>query len=134
MTVESDIHTALTAQAEVMIDALGYTALWPQKGGDIPTGEHVRVYHLPNDNQPAGLSDQVYQRQGFLIITLVSDLNQYEATTKEKAGEIAGYFKRGLRLTKNTTGVKITGHTVRPGRQEGERWETPIWISYWSMT
>lgn len=131
MTVESDLHAALMAQVETIT---GYTVLWPQKGGDKPAGEYLAVYHLPNDNNPADLSSDALRRQGFLIITLVSPLGEYEVVTKEKAGGIAAYFKRGLRLTKNTTVVTITGHTVKPGRQEGERWETPIWISYWSMT
>ncbi|NKX40344.1 hypothetical protein HGG71_02550 [Rhodobacteraceae bacterium R_SAG2] len=127
---ESDIHAALMAQAETIT---GYPMLWSQKGGSQPVSEHIRVAHVPNDNAPADLSSGVYERQGFLFLTLVSDLGQYEAITKRKAGEIAAYFKRGQRLVKNGTTVKITGHTVRPGRQEGGRWETPIRISYWSM-
>lgn len=134
MTVESDLHIALMAQAEVMVAALGYTALWPQKGGDKPAGEHVTIYHLPNDNEASDLSTQVLDRQGFLIITLVSDLGEYEAVTKAKTGAIAAYFKRGLRLTSNDATVTITMTTVRPGSEKGQRWETPIWISYWSMS
>jgi len=134
MTVESDLHAALMARSEVMVAALSYPALWPQKGGDMPAGEHVRIYHLPNDNAAADLSSQAMRRQGFLIVTLVSPLGVYEAVTKEKAGAIAAYFTRGLRLTENSTTVTITGHSIRAGRQEGQRWETPIWISYWSMT
>lgn len=128
--VEADVHTALMAQVEKIT---GFTLLWPQKGGEQPAGEHVRVSHVPNDNDAADLSSDVMERQGFLYLTLVSDLGQYEAVTKRRAGEIAAYFKRGQNLTSNGTTVKITGHTVRPGRQEGGRWETPIRISYWSM-
>ncbi len=127
---ESDVHAALMARVQ---EITGFTMLWPQMGGEQPAGEHVRVSHVPNDNAPADLSSDVMERQGFLYLTLVSDLGQYEVVTKRKAGEIAAYFKRGQRLTINSTTVKITGHTVRPGRQEGGRWETPIRISYWSM-
>lgn len=127
---ESDVHAALMAQVEKIT---GFTLLWPKKGGEQPAGEHVRVSHVPNDNAPADLSSDVMERQGFLYLTLVSDLGEYEVVTKRKAGEIAAYFKRGQRLTSNSTTVKITGHTVQPGRQEGGRWETPIRISYWSM-
>jgi len=133
MSVEADIHIALMARAEVMATALSYPVLWPQKGGDIPTGEHIAVFHLPNDNEPAELSSNVMRRQGFLVITLVSPLGVYEAVTKQKAGAIAGYFRRASRLFTNrhdSTIVTITGHSVRPGRQEGQRWETPIYISY----
>jgi len=133
MSVEADIHAALMARAETMVTALSYNALWSQKGGDQPAGEHLRVYHLPNDNAAADLSSQAYERQGFLFVTLVSSLGVYEAVTKEKVGAIAGYFDRGLILTSNGTSVKITGHTIRPGRQEGQRWETPIRIAYWSI-
>ena len=130
MSAEADIQVALMARAAVMATALSYTVLWPQKGGDIPTGEHVKIAHLPNDNQPADLSSDVMRRQGFLVITLVSPLGVYEAVTKSKAGLIAGYFPRALRLTVNTTTLTINGHSVRTGRQEGQRWETPIFVSY----
>lgn len=129
MTAESDLHNALMSRVETMIAALSYPVLWPQKGGAVPAGEHVRIYQLPNDNDAADLGSDVMRRQGFLIVTLVSPLGVYEAQTKQKAGEIAGYFPRS-----GGGALSITGHTVKPGRQEGQRWETPIWISYWSMT
>ena len=130
MNPEADIHVALMARAEVMATALSYPVLWPQKGGDIPTGEHLKISHLPNDNEPAELSSNVMRRQGFLVITLVSPLGIYEAVTKAKAGLIAAFFYRALRLTVNTTTLTINGHSVRTGRQEGQRWETPIFVSY----
>lgn len=134
MTVTADIHGALIARAEVMATALSLPAVWPRKGGDQPAAEYIRVAHLPNDNIPADLASDVMQRQGFLAITLVSPLDVYEIVSQEKAGEIVAFFPRALILTSNTTSLKITGHTVRQGRQEGQRWETPILISYWSMT
>lgn len=133
MTVEADIHAALMARAETMVTALSYPVLWPQKGGDQPAGEHLRISHVPNDNAAADLSSQAYERQGFLFVTLVSPLGVYEAESREKAGNIAAFFGRNLRLTRNATRVTITGHTIRPGRQEGQRWETPIRIAYWSI-
>ena len=132
--VESNLHAALIGQAEVMVAALSYTAIWSQKGGDKPAGEHVTIQHLPNDNNQLGLSDQISERQGFLIITLVSPLDIYEVVSKEKAGAIAGYFLSGTRLTVNATKVAIMSHSVRQGREQGQRWETPIWISYRSIT
>jgi hypothetical protein len=116
-----------------MIAALSYTALWSQKGGDQPAVEHLRINHVPNDNGEVDLSSQAYERQGFLFVTLVSPLGVYEAVTKAKAGAIAAYFPRGLILTRNGTDVKIMGQTIRPGREDGQRWETPIRIAYWSI-
>mgnify|MGYP003669836821 CR=1 FL=1 len=130
---DSDITQALNAQAEVMIAALGYAAIWPRKGGDQPAGEHVTIQHLRNDDVPLGLSDQVYTRQGFLIVTLVSPLDVYDIVTRKQAGAIAAYFKRAQTLTANATKVTIVGSTIRNGRQEGQRWETPIYISYRSI-
>ncbi|KIC12860.1 hypothetical protein RA19_00175 [Leisingera sp. ANG-M1] len=130
---ESDIHAALMARAQVVEAALPYPFLWPQNGGDLPEAEHIRVSYVPNDNVPLDLCSDVMDRKGFLYLTLVSHLGQYEVVTRRKAGEIAAYFRRGQRLQQNSTKVTITGHTVRPGRQEGGRWETPIRISYWSM-
>lgn len=133
MAVEDDIHAALMTRAETMVAGLSYAALWPQKGGDQPAGEHLRIAHLPNDNATVDLSSQAYERQGFLFITLVSPLGVYESETKAKAGAIAAYFPRNLILSSNGTDVKITGHTIRPGRADGQRWETPIRIAYWSI-
>mgnify|MGYP000144346242 CR=1 FL=1 len=132
--VDSDILQALNARAEVMIAALGYPALWSQKGGDQPSGEHVTVQLLPNDNTPMDLASQVMDRRGFLIITLVSPLDVYETVTRKKAGAIGAYFLRGLRLTASTTTVTIQKVDLKQGRQEGQRWETPIWIDYRSIT
>ena len=132
--VDSDITQALNTQAEVMIAALGYSAIWPRKGGDKPAGEHVTIQHLRNDDVPLGLSDQVYTRQGFLIVTLVSPLDVHDVVTRKKAGAIGAYFLRAQRLTVNGTVVTIVGTTIRDGRQEGQRWETPIYISYRSLT
>lgn len=134
MSITADVHGALMAQAEVMATALSLPAVWSRKGGDQPTEEHIRVAHLPNDNEAADLSSDVMRRQGFLVITLVSPLDVYEIVSQEKAGLIVGYFRRSLRLTVNTTEVTITGHSVRGGRQEGQRWETPIFIPYRSIT
>jgi hypothetical protein len=133
--VDSDITQALNARAEVMIAALGYTAIWPRKGGDAPAGEHVTIQQLRNDDVPLGLSDQVYTRQGFFIVTLVLPLNAYDIVARKKAGAIAAYFKRsGVPLTANATKVTIVGATIRDGREEAQRWETPIYISYRSIT
>jgi hypothetical protein len=132
--VDSDITQALNTQAEVMIAALGYTAIWPRKGGDKPASEHLAIQYLRNDDVPLGLSDQVYTRQGFLIVTLVSPLDVYDIVARKQAGAIGAYFKRAQILTANATKVTIVGHTVRDGRKEGQRWETPIYISYRSMT
>ena len=134
MTAQSDVHTALMARVEVMVAGMSLPALWPRKGGDVPEGEHLTVSQLPNDNAAADLSTDVMRRQGFLIVTLVSSLDTYEAVSQATAGSIAAYFPRALRLSANSTITTITGHTVKAGRQEGERWETPIWISYWSMS
>ena len=83
---------------------------------------------------PLGLSDQVYTRQGFFIVTLVLPLNAYDIVARKKAGAIAAYFKRAQILTANATKVTIVGATIRDGREEAQRWETPIYISYRSIT
>lgn len=128
MTVESDLHAALMAQVETIT---GYTVLWPQKGGDKPEGEHLVVRHLPNDNQRTFLgSTEPLERKGFIVIYLVSPVGVYEVTSKRKAGEIAETFTVDSPMTVNGQTVSIYSHTVKQGREEGGRWETPIWIEY----
>ena len=130
MTIQADIHVALMARAEVMVADLSITAIWPRFGGDIPAGEYVKIAHLPNENRPLGFSDNIMLRQGFLVVTLVSSLGEYQSVTEERAGEIAAYFIRGWKLTANTTVVTIVAHDVKQGSAQAERWETPIFISY----
>jgi hypothetical protein len=132
--VDSDITQALNTQAEVMVAALGYPAIWPRKGGDVPAGEHVTIQQLRNDDVPMDLSGQVYMRTGFFIVTLVSPLNAYDVVTRKQAGAIAAYFLRVQQLTANGTKVTMMGTTIRNGREEAQRWETPIYISYESIT
>lgn len=125
---ESNIHSALIARTE---DVRGYPILWPRKGGVKPEGEHVTVQHLPNDNTRlffAG-SDPV-ERKGFLILTLVSALGEYEVIAKRKAGEIAAVFPLDDKLSANGTTVSVFNVSVRQGREVDNRWETPIWIDY----
>jgi hypothetical protein len=132
--IDSNITQALNVQAEVMIAALGYTAIWPRKGGDKPAGEHLTIQHLRNDDVPMGLSDQIYTRQGFLVVTLVAPLDVYDIVTRKQAGAITDYFKRAQRFIANATEVTIVGVTIRSGREEEQRWETPIYIEYRSLS
>lgn len=127
MSEEGDLHAALMARVRTLT---GYTILWPRKGGAQPADEHIRVAHLPNDSEAEGVSGESYDRQGFLVLTLVSPLGRYEAPVRKAAGEIADHFPLGFRVSKNTTTATFTGASVRAGRQEGQRWETPIFIGY----
>ena len=127
MTVEASIYAALMAQVETIT---GFPILWPQDGGDKPSGEHIRVAFLPNENRPVDLSSNQFFRQGFLYLTLVSKLGEYEVVTRRKAGEIADYFPRALDLQHGGVTITITGHDIRQGRESGGMWETPIRISY----
>jgi len=133
MSVEGDIHAALIAHASTII---GYTMVWPKKNAAQPDSEHIRVSHLPNEHRGADLSGQTMERKGFLYVTLVSAAgdDEEEVVTRRKAGEIASFFPRAGVLTHGEIKVKITGHSIGPGRREGGRWETPIRISYWSMS
>lgn len=122
---EEDLHAALMAVAETIT---GYPMLWPQKGGDAPTGEHIRVNHLPNDNDRFLMcGDGPVRRMGFLVLMLVSPLGVYEAVTKKKAGDIAAIFPNGLAILND---IRVRNTSIRAGRQDGVMWETPIWIEY----
>ncbi|WP_420013924.1 phage tail terminator-like protein [Tateyamaria sp.] len=125
---EDKLHAALMARAETIT---GYPVLWPQKGGNVPSAEHITVQHLPNDNDRRFLGgfDPLISK-GFLIITLVSPLNTYEAVTKRKADEIAAAFPINDDLTHGGVTATVLNVSVRAGREEGQRWETPIWIEY----
>jgi hypothetical protein len=80
------------------------------------------------------LSDQVYTRQGFFIVTLVAPLDVYDIVTRRQAGAISDYFKRAQIVEANGTKVTIVGSTIRSGREEEQRWETPIYIEYRSLS
>lgn len=128
MNIEGDIHGALMARVETIS---GYPILWPQKGGARPPGEHLSVFHLPNDNQRPFLSDDVpRQRKGFLVLTLVSPLGGYEAVTRRKAGEIEAHFPLGYIFKRGAVSLRVHNASIKPGREVSGRWETPIWIDY----
>lgn len=127
-TTEQDIHAALMARVETITDT---PILWPRKGDDQPSGEHIRAAHLPNDNErmfqdgadPTG-------RNGFIVLTLVSPLGEYEVVAKAKAQEIADVFPMDYEFSRGTFKATVYRVNIKPGRQEGQRWETPIWIDY----
>ncbi len=131
MSVEENLYAALMGRVEQIT---GYPILWPQKGGDAPSIEHIRVSFLPNDNLPADLSSNNFHRRGFLYLNLVSPLGEYEVVTRRKAGEIAALFPRALDLTRDGVTVTIVGHSVRRGREDGGMWQTPIRIEYQSFS
>ena len=110
---------------------LGYTVLYPQMGGDKPSGEHMRAYHLPNDTSRVFLKGNAPRLwAGFVILTLVSSTEEHEVVTKRIAGEIAEHFEIGEEIGTAPVVVRVQNHTVKQGREEDERWETPIWIEY----
>ena len=127
MSAEGDIPAALMAR---LGELAGYTVLHPRKGGDQPAGEHIRVALVPNDSLRTGLDVQEQEHRGFLVLTLVSDLGQYEAASRNAAGAIAGHFPLNAVYESGDASVKIMGQTVRQAREEMGRWETPIWIEY----
>jgi len=69
-----------------------------------------------------------------LIVNLVSTLDGYDIVTRKQAGAISDYFTRAQILEANGTKVTIVGTTIRSGREEGQRWETPIFIEYRSLS
>ena len=86
MSIQGDVVSALMAR----VDSLAAPdVVWPRKGPDQPPGEHVRVALVPNDNIPADLSSDVHQRRGFVVLTHVSALGEYQVVSENDAGTIA---------------------------------------------
>lgn len=131
MSADASLYAALMARVEEITD---YPILWPQRGGDAPSVEHIRVSFLPNDNLPVDLSSNSFHRRGFLYLTLVSPLGEYEVVTRRKTGEIAALFPRALDLTRDGVTVTIVGQSIRQGREDGGMWQTPIRIEYQSFS
>lgn len=127
-TTEQDIHAALMARVETITDT---PILWPRKGDDQPAGEHIRAYHMKNDNQRMFFdgSDPM-GRMGFIVLTLVSPLGQYQVLSEAKAQAIADVFPPDHVFSRGTFRAIVYKTDIKDGRQEGQRWETPIWIDY----
>lgn len=131
MSTDGNVYGALMAQVKTIT---GYSLLTSRKGGPVPSDDHIRVAVLPNDNLPADLSSQAQIRRGVLILTLVQNVGAFDIVSVEAAGTLAEtYFPRGKKLIFNGATVVITGYTIRQGRVDNGRWETPIWIQYWSL-
>ena len=108
----------------------GYTVVYPRKGASQPAGEHLRASLVPNDRLRTGVEVQTKEHRGFLVLTLVSDLQEYEVKSRAKAGAIAAHFPLNAVYTYGDAAAHIKTHSVRQAREEGGRWETPIWIEY----
>lgn len=129
MSVHGDLLAALMSRVETLS---GFTIVWPRIGAAQPSGQHVRAAFLPNDDAASDLGSNVMQRQGFLVLTLVSSLDRHQVVSEDAAGAIAEHFPRGLQINSGSVTVKITGQTLKQSRQEGGRWETAVFIAYQS--
>jgi hypothetical protein len=128
MSIQGNIHGALMAQVETIT---GYTVIWPRKGGDAPSGDYLTVYHLPNDNDRLFLnSDAPLGRKGFIIITLVSSLGQYQVVSEDEAGDIAEFFPNETKMTAGGSTVSVFNHSNKPAQEINGRWHTAVWVDY----
>jgi len=134
MTKEADIHIALMDRVQTMAADLVIPVIWPRKDTSDLAVEHVRAMHLPADNFPIDLSSDAYERQGILQLMHVTDLNGYEVVSRNRCGEIAAFFPRGLELTSNSVTLKIRATSILQGIQVDAAWETPIRVQYWSIS
>ena len=131
MSIDGEIHTALMSMIEEMPTYGSYSFIWPGKVEDEPSGEYVRVNHLPNANRRLGLSHSApKKRQGFLVLVLCSKLGEHEAVYRSRAGSIVEQIPEGTKKTISSGNIEIVSYTIKPGRREGSHWETAIWLGY----
>lgn len=127
MTIPADIHAALMGRVETLN---GFEIVWPTTGQREPVGEHVKVFHLPNDNDRPFLAEHVLMRQGILQLSLFSRLGEHEVVYIDRAGQIAAHFPVDLTLTHGGAKVWVERTDVGRGRSDGQHWLIPVSVYY----
>lgn len=116
-TVEGKIHDALYNRCVVMATALQLPLSWRGYEFTPPaSGQWVRCEFFPNvSNRITIGSDDPDQNIGLLQIAVHYPHGVGEPVIREKAGEVAGYFAKDLRLTEGGITVRVT---KRPDMRE----------------
>lgn len=132
MTIEERIEATLFAQAATMSDGLGGVSIaWPNNSFS-PAGLHLRVEHLPNRNERIfAKGTDPHFRQGLLVVTIASPLNEGPAATTALGGDIALYFPADLSLYGYGIRVSVqSAPELSPARAAEAYWEASVTVRY----
>ena len=126
---EADIANAL-AQRLAELPSLG-VIVWENKDATTPRPylefEVVRV-----DRRELTLSKGAAVSRGYVLVTIVDDVDKFSTSATTKADEVAARFPFGDRIDISGGGkiVVISPPSVLQGFREGPDWRVPVRIDY----
>lgn len=109
------------------------TIVWPNKDTNLPARPYVVVDFVPTSRTDATLGGTVTIENGFVMVTVVSDLDAFATEGLTLAQAIADRFPIALRLS--ITGATVLIHKpseIKQGYRDGPYWRTPVRIAYQS--
>ncbi|MCO6050842.1 DUF4128 domain-containing protein [Mesorhizobium sp. RP14(2022)] len=108
-SIETKIWMALKTRAETMVASLGLPASWPNQDFTPPSGNYLRISHIPNINtRPFLASDEPHRRMSILQIDVFAKKNQDIAVSTELAGKVAAFFPPDLPMRFDGVTVKVS--------------------------
>ncbi len=128
MIRDTDIANALGQHLEED-PALGPIA-WPNRDF-IPARPYLVFDHVPVSRTDPTLDGSGLVVSGYLMISVVSDVDIFANVASEMADSIAAHFPYGLRLDVDGGEILISNHpTTQPPSRDGPDWRKPVKIHY----
>lgn len=126
---EADIQKAI---GQRLAATSGLPAIvWPNKDASLPALPYVVVDFVPGTRTDSTLGGTAMEANGFVMVTVVSELDAFATDGLAQAQTIADRFPKALRLLITGATVLITKPSeVKQGYRDGPHWRTPVRIDY----
>lgn len=127
--IQSALEVALATISPAISTAYENNAFSPVAGT-----AYQRVYLLTAEPENREVSTRRHTERGILQVTLAYPLNGGPAAAKTRAELIRAKFYRGASFTASGVTVHIERTPeIAPGRVEGDRYEVPVKIRWFSQ-
>jgi hypothetical protein len=132
-TTEMSIWLALKGRVQTLTLSPAVAVVYPKENA--PEGKHIRVRHLPNENQRPfmGSTDPVWRR-GILQLSIMSPISAKEASDVDMqiAGKIAEHFAQDTPMRHGGLSVKVErAPDIAQAFRDGEHWHTPVSVRWY---
>jgi hypothetical protein len=126
----ADVTKALMARLDIA-PALANSIVYPNEEVSGPAKPYLVFDDVPTLTGNNTLASGAGWGEGYLMVTVVSQLNQYDVSAKEIGDLIAERFAYGLRLGFDNGHITITRPPfVMRGFPDDTSWRTPVRINY----
>lgn len=107
-----------------------------RKALDTEAWQQVNVLFADTQNPSFSTPDESFAREtGYMQVALMFPQNVGEGAALSHAEALRAWFKRGLTVTANNVSATILRKaSIRPGRQEADRYVVRVMIPFFSNT